>query len=87
MKQLLADLVDILVSYSCTNVTKKVLKHIRHQIQKKCKVVVNKQDVLQRISSSEQSMCRLFTCDDHLSGWKEGSIARIETPCCRFLLQ
>lgn len=29
-------------------------------------------------------MCRLLTCDDHLSGWKEGSIARIETPCCRF---
>lgn len=29
-------------------------------------------------------MCRLFTCDDHLSGWKEGSIARIETPAADF---
>lgn len=25
-------------------------------------------------------MCRLLTCDDHVSGWKEGIIARIETP-------
>lgn len=86
MKQLLADLVDILVSYSCTNVTKSIKTYTTSNSEK-CKVVVNKQDVLQRISSSEQSMCRLFTCDDHLSGWKEGSIARIETPCCRFLLQ
>lgn len=25
-------------------------------------------------------MCRLLTCDDHVSGWKEGIVARIETP-------